>query len=1016
MDWQHSLRLPLVNRNLNGGPEDPHDLSIGQTACLTMGYLPRFYFILKACRRDYMHVMHRRSAEPVPGLRSGVWAKPSSLSLARRVFFNEAVVAVTSCLLLGLCTRAAQAASAQPLFPSEATVVLLAGLPGDVESETAYRDQLQSWLEVLAHSLPLRNVFVLCDNPNAVTASAPPLLTNQLTSFQVLKASRAAFLGVSQTLASGTNPLVVVAWGHGGKQGSTPVLHVAGPRLTAADFSVLAGPHRRSHWVLIFRGSGSFARQLAGTQRDILSSEADTMFTSDPVGTALLLKLVRAEPARSFADLAQEFGNAVASWYKDRNLARTEEPTFWAEEQPPRLLAGEATAEPVGSVESGAEPPPSKSAKPEVASGELTAVWKEIIRVEPQQYPEADAVVLRQRLNYTLATAPAIATEQEEFVQILTPEGKHFGDFDISYSPPSEDISFLECEVLRPDGKLARLDPDAIREAQQESMGDYHLGHRKVFSLPGVVPGAVLHVRYRTEWKDFPLPHISLEIPLDEEVPVREAEIQVSLPKEAAFHFALERSPTALSSHPQAPPSPDPAVTQSSYSTTYTWHFENLEAHEPELLAAPGRHSSLLISTFPDWADFAQWYGRISRLTDGVTPELQAKATELTKGAQTDREKVLALYNYVTGLRYVAVPMGVNSFRPHGAANVLENQFGDCKDKANLLNTLLHCVNIEARLVLVPRFSQAHDEIPGLAFNHAISRVTLGGQNVWVDTTDDVCRFGMLPPGDPGRKVLVIDGQTSALTQLPTPDPKDHRLRLDGKMDCSDPQVPLPITLSAMAFGYPDYELRATAQETKGHQASLPLLAARFRPASGAFALDKQSATSAAALDENFTWHAEGTFVGLASLMDSGLAKGTSEGSKAQEESSLSTDHLPGTKNSPVTLLHAPFWLPREWDLALNRRKAALFLNEGYPLTLDEEFELVLPAKSRLLDLPPVSEKREGPLRWRIEWKQRGERSLTALFHAELASGETSARETPALQQALRELFAGMSSSAAFRR
>ncbi|SPE56521.1 hypothetical protein SBV1_2430009 [Verrucomicrobia bacterium] len=260
MDWQHSLRLPLVNRNLNGGPEDPHDLSIGQTACLTMGYLPRFYFILKACRRDYMHVMHRRSAEPVPGLRSGVWAKPSSLSLARRVFFNEAVVAVTSCLLLGLCTRAAQAASAQPLFPSEATVVLLAGLPGDVESETAYRDQLQSWLEVLAHSLPLRNVFVLCDNPNAVTASAPPLLTNQLTSFQVLKASRAAFLGVSQTLASGTNPLVVVAWGHGGKQGSTPVLHVAGPRLTAADFSVLAGPHRRSHWVLIFRGSGSAGR------------------------------------------------------------------------------------------------------------------------------------------------------------------------------------------------------------------------------------------------------------------------------------------------------------------------------------------------------------------------------------------------------------------------------------------------------------------------------------------------------------------------------------------------------------------------------------------------------------------------------------------------------------------------------------------------------------------------------------------------------------------------------------
>jgi len=135
---------------------------------------------------------------------------------------------------------------------------------------------------------------------------------------------------------------------------------------------------------------------------------------------------------------------------------------------------------------------------------------------------------------------------------------------------------------------------------------------------------------------------------------------------------------------------------------------------------------------------------------------------------------VLALYNYVTRLRYVAVPLGVNSFRPHAAGNVLKNQFGDCKDKANLFNTLLHSLNIEAHLVLVPRFSQAHEAIPGLAFNHAISCVKLGAETLWADTTDDVCRFGLLPPGDPGRKVLVIDGQTSTLTQLPPPAAKER--------------------------------------------------------------------------------------------------------------------------------------------------------------------------------------------------------------------------------------------------
>src|SRR5262249_14989799 len=137
-----------------------------------------------------------------------------------------------------------------------------------------------------------------------------------------------------------------------------------------------------------------------------------------------------------------------------------------------------------------------------------------------------------------------------------------------------------------------------------------------------------------------------------------------------------------------------------------------------------------------------------------------------------------------------------NSFRPHAASKVLQNQFGDCKDKANLFNTLLRSLRIEANLVLVPRFSQAHQGLPGLSFNHAISRVKLASETVWVDTTDDVCRFGMLPPGDPGRNVLVIGPETAGLTQLPAPDPKEHRLKLRGEVDCTGPNAGLPTKLS----------------------------------------------------------------------------------------------------------------------------------------------------------------------------------------------------------------------------
>jgi hypothetical protein len=112
-------------------------------------------------------------------------------------------------------------------------------------------------------------------------------------------------------------------------------------------------------------------------------------------------------------------------------------------------------------------------------------------------------------------------------------------------------------------------------------------------------------------------------------------------------------------------------------------------------------------------------------------------------------------------------------------------------------------------------------------------------------------------------------------------------------------------------------------------------------------------------------------------------------------------------------LLRAPFWLPKEWDLALHRRKAALYLNQGYPLTLEEQFDFTLPANAQPAVLPGVRENRSAPLRWRVEWTKLGDGKLAARMRAELARGELAAEETPALQKQLRELLAALAAGAA---
>jgi hypothetical protein len=211
-------------------------------------------------------------------------------------------------------------------------------------------------------------------------------------------------------------------------------------------------------------------------------------------------------------------------------------------------------------------------------------------------------------------------------------------------------------------------------------------------------------------------------------------------------------------------------------------------------------------------------------------------------------------------------------------------------------------------------------------------------------------------------------------------------LTIRGQIDCSSRTDALPGSFSADALGYPDYELREAAREAKEHAASFPLLAARFRLTGGSFALDKQSSTSVAALNENFSWHAEGDCVGVVSLI------------RADARTAANS-----------AFLRAPFWLPKEWDFALHRRKTGLFLNQGYPLILDEQLEISLPPGTQLSALPALTENREGPLKWKVEWTKESEAKLRATFRAALAAGELSASEASAFQQQLRAMISALS-------
>ena len=137
---------------------------------------------------------------------------------------------------------------------------------------------------------------------------------------------------------------------------------------------------------------------------------------------------------------------------------------------------------------------------------------------------------------------------------------------------------------------------------------------------------------------------------------------------------------------------------------------------------------------------------------------VKAKVAQLIAGKTTEEEKVKAVYSYVSlQIHYVGVSLGIGRYQPHAAGEVMENQYGDCKDKHTLLAAMLAALGLHPDAVLIGagiRFNQAVPS-PG-SFNHLITRVEVSGKPVWLDSTAEVAPYGMLLYGIRDRSALVV--------------------------------------------------------------------------------------------------------------------------------------------------------------------------------------------------------------------------------------------------------------------
>ncbi|HTA47625.1 MAG TPA: DUF3857 domain-containing protein [Bryobacteraceae bacterium] len=345
---------------------------------------------------------------------------------------------------------------------------------------------------------------------------------------------------------------------------------------------------------------------------------------------------------------------------------------------------------------------------------------------------------------------------------------RELGVLSIPYNADNERLEFAYVRVRKPDGTVVATPESAIQEvssAVSREAPTYSDLKEKQVPVKSLGAGDVLEYQVRTIRTKPEVPNqfwyqhdfFKAGIALDET-------LRITVPPNQYVKVVS--------------PGVTPATQEEAGQKVYIWKTSQLEPvnQDDEKKKKPAKDQpvhSVQMTTFRSWDEVGRWYGELQSSRMAVTPAIQSKASELTKGLNTDADKERAIYNFVSSrLRYISISFGVGRFQPHSADEVLANQYGDCKDKHTLLAAMLKAVGIEAWPALIGTETKLDPDVPSPAhFNHVITVVAQGKDRVWLDSTPEVAPFALLSPEIRDKQALVIPSSESATLMTTPADP-----------------------------------------------------------------------------------------------------------------------------------------------------------------------------------------------------------------------------------------------------
>jgi transglutaminase-like putative cysteine protease len=368
----------------------------------------------------------------------------------------------------------------------------------------------------------------------------------------------------------------------------------------------------------------------------------------------------------------------------------------------------------------------------------------------PSYPPDTNAVVLLAQEEMTVTAPGEYVQHYRHAVKILRPDGRDEGSLWVHLGHEEKLLS-LHAWSIDKTGREYELKEKDFQERSPYSDSLFSDIRYRTVLAPSPEPGSVIAIEYEIRRRAW---HNQLHWVLQDDIPVRETTFTVQIPHD--WEYKASWSGTRS--------------TEATAAGENRWQWTKRDL--PALESEPSMPAFLALSDRMElafyvpgekgvnagsWNGLGRWY---AGLTDGrraPTPEITEKVRQLTAGKDSFDGKLRALASFMqSDIRYVAVEIGIGGYQPHPASDVFHYRYGDCKDKATLLSSMLQETGIRSEYVLIhTERGVVQSAMPSAWFNHAILAVELPTASNSVNVGP--ARYRSVITAKSGKQYLIFD-------------------------------------------------------------------------------------------------------------------------------------------------------------------------------------------------------------------------------------------------------------------